>query len=612
MHGSEVPSLHRRAYHLLDPDTGTALYPVANSSNRNTVPSLVLVHYLDTKLASQHTANLMTQKNISDIGMSNGAAAVPVATVMDNNNHNTPTRNSSGRNITTSTATTSYENSIARAVPVQVPSSTCSDGSPQHQRQRQHSISMPISPQRYASQQSTLSALSRGVSDASLTPAELHESFSTSGLGLETLDFLWDVIFTEGEDKLEQTLANGNFSVNPSMIREMIDVKEEGQGQGQETFTSENGTGGSLSNQNNVQNDTNEFHTVNHSHTLGSEEEMAEIVDVTPDKAIINRNTNIVISCSEPVSNPGNDNQNAGSSFAWHTLAAFVSVTQEYESSYSSPRAISVDLFKAKRLNPYTYKTELSSITQQEDCHIIVVSVFLDSQTDPCCNGVAASIGHVLEQSWSEQSKSCTGSSSSKSWLHLSSSSHPVVKDRPFIRFLTQMSDDPFRFIAPKAEQNVDTVPHFMEQTNDLPAPAPHMAMVATALSDFPNPPVKAVLPPQTTMSFTGPNDKQQTKPLCEISDESPETKRIIQASMEAVVDESVRRSKKRANSSIEIGPSAVVDVPVAASAWASKPSNVPEIDTKAEEVDRHCKIRFVERLTDVLAEGEPSSATRK
>jgi len=565
VHGSDVPTLHRRAYHLLDPDTGTALYPVSNSSNRNNTPSLVLVHYLDTKLASQHTANMMNSKNIS----TDSSARM---------HNNSPPRNSN--------TTSFFGHSNANSYPVEVSSSSVSPGQP-------NCYSALVSTNESQFQGST-SSFTVSASDMHINPADLHGAFSSNSmLGLETLDFLWDVIFTEGEDKLEQTLANSNFPVDPSMIKEMIDAREEGQ----DTYAHGNGA---PPHQNNSLSDRADANTDHHADVSGSEH-MVEIVDITPNTALINSQTNVVISCSESVSNPEN-NQNGGS-FAWYTLAAFVSVTEESE--HENPRAISIDLFRVKRLNPYAFKTEVSSIGQQEHRHIVLVAVFLDSSTDPVCKGVAASIGHVLEQSWRVHRRS--GDRSSKGWLHLSSSSHPVVKDRPFIRFLTQMSEDPFRFMAPKAEQNTHVTPTIVEP-KDLPAPPSHMALVATALSDFPNPPAKAVLPPLTTMSFTGPNDKQQTKPLCE-TDESPETKRIIQASMEATVHENHPTSKKRPNSSIEIGPSAVVDVPVAASAWASKPSSMPKIDTKAEEVDRHCKIRFVERLTDVIAEAEPTAA---
>jgi hypothetical protein len=62
VHSSGASTFHRRAYHLLNPDSGTALYPVTNASKAgksNLPPSLILVHYLDTKVASLYCANLV-------------------------------------------------------------------------------------------------------------------------------------------------------------------------------------------------------------------------------------------------------------------------------------------------------------------------------------------------------------------------------------------------------------------------------------------------------------------------------------------------------------------------------------------------------------------------
>ena len=59
-HCSNPVSLHRRAYHLLDPTTGATRSPVmkktkknGGSFNVNAAPSLVLVHYLDTVKAAE-------------------------------------------------------------------------------------------------------------------------------------------------------------------------------------------------------------------------------------------------------------------------------------------------------------------------------------------------------------------------------------------------------------------------------------------------------------------------------------------------------------------------------------------------------------------------------
>eukprot|EP00586_Coscinodiscus_wailesii_P022987 CAMPEP_0172501158 /NCGR_PEP_ID=MMETSP1066-20121228/146734_1 /TAXON_ID=671091 /ORGANISM="Coscinodiscus wailesii, Strain CCMP2513" /LENGTH=402 /DNA_ID=CAMNT_0013275789 /DNA_START=102 /DNA_END=1310 /DNA_ORIENTATION=- len=60
-HSSNPVSLHRRAYHLLDPVTGITKVPVVKRTggedrerNVNTTPSLVLVHYLDTVKAAEY------------------------------------------------------------------------------------------------------------------------------------------------------------------------------------------------------------------------------------------------------------------------------------------------------------------------------------------------------------------------------------------------------------------------------------------------------------------------------------------------------------------------------------------------------------------------------
>ena len=52
VHSMTNLAMHRRAYHLLNPETGTALYPMCSSTS-NAPPSLVLVHYLDTELATR-------------------------------------------------------------------------------------------------------------------------------------------------------------------------------------------------------------------------------------------------------------------------------------------------------------------------------------------------------------------------------------------------------------------------------------------------------------------------------------------------------------------------------------------------------------------------------
>lgn len=565
VHGASNPTLHRRAYHLLNPETGTALYPVSSNNNKNSMPSLVLVHYLDTKLASKNSANMIVQKNVNSLASHNR-----------NNSLGMLGQGDSMRSMEGWDDSCNLSGNLAN---------------------------MTFSPQIY-----------EHMGNA---PTQMQ----SSGLfGVETLDFLWDVLFKEGEDKLEEALATvtGNFPVNPSMIRDMLDAKEVGRDNFREMYSyyerDNAGEDGDINTElGAIKHEQNTHENVSQPHL-----EMVNIIDMTPNQAFTNQETIMIISCNEPIAHPGNDNHN--STFSWHTLAAFVSVSKDPMTQ--CPKASAVHLTRVKTLNPYACKAQLPPFLKEDNRHVILVAVFLDSGVDALCQGVAASIALVLEQSWNEQMKN--NSSSSSNWLHLSSSSRTLVQERPFIRLLTQMTNETFAFITPKLHEEssdkvkivdvteVETEP--MKYVNDeLPAPPSHMALVATALSDFPNPPVRAVLPPNTTMVINGPNDQQEVKPLYEIVDESPETKRIIKDALEATVDvDKERVTKKRSSSSIEIGPASLHDIPLGASAWANKLSNAPESETKAEELDRHCKIRFVERLNDVIAEAEPNAAGKQ
>ena len=121
---------------------------------------------------------------------------------------------------------------------------------------------------------------------------------------------------------------------------------------------------------------------------------------------------------------------------------------------------------------------------------------------------------------------------------------------------------------------------------NDVSAPPPAMALVATMLTDFPNPPIETVIPvlTETTAPHNIPVEvPSSTSTLIEVSEMLSETNKTM---------------KKRSFNDAEVS--------AAASAWAvGRDSNDPQGDTKAEEVDRHCKIRFVERLSNVIAETE-------
>ena len=566
-----MTSLHRRAYHLLNPETGTALYPVTNSSSRDYIPSLVVVHYLDTNEASKHSADLIAHKAINHTNI-----AIP-NTIYPNIMHNNPSVTSASP----SNLTMQYSAATVTTNPVLFNQLTMANNTTTNNNIGPFLNSPVVNNANFLGDSFNLSNLD--TSQHLLHDSSAASSRTQNSLGLETLDFLWDAVFKEGdENKLEETLANNNMNVNPAVIREMIVGASDDGNRNKMDLGQESGLDHSESSSRNI---------CNHG------AEMPNILDFTPDRAFDNGPTNVVISCMDELNEPCNSVNLA--SFSWHTLAAFVEVDKDEN---FPPKALAVDLYPVQKLNPYTVKVNIPDTLIGGNRHIFILAVFVESGMDPIGKGIAASIGLVLDQTWQEHLVTC--SDYEMSWLQLSSFSQSAVKDRPFIHLLSQMSKNQFQCISEEKNN------HDKEITSDLPAPAPHMALVATALSDFPNPPVKAVLPPTTTMTITGPNDTTQTRMLSELSDDSPDTKRIIKEAMEDKIEETVRDTKKRSISIIEVHPDTLNEYPEAASAWASRPSSLPNTGTKGEEVDRHCKIRFVEKLNDVITETE-STATQ-
>ena len=89
------------------------------------------------------------------------------------------------------------------------------------------------------------------------------------------------------------------------------------------------------------------------------------------------------------------------------------------------------------------------------------------------------------------------------------------------------------------------------------------MAMVATVLSDFPNPPARAVVPPDACVApsaadMVESSDINQSKvTLAELAD-APGAKAILSAALEATVDpknDQNRKNRKRVASTIEAPP---------------------------------------------------------
>lgn len=144
---------------------------------------------------------------------------------------------------------------------------------------------------------------------------------------------------------------------------------------------------------------------------------------------------------------------------------------------------------------------------------------------------------------------------------------------------------------------------------HDVPAPPAAMAMVATVLSDFPNPPAAAVVPSDAVLKPPA-HTEEGTIAIKELAND-PKGTALLSAALETTVNP---KNRKRTASTIEIPAGNldeghdIDDVFAAASEWANLPSTNCDETTKVKEVDRHCKVRFVERLTSVIAGTERES----
>jgi len=169
--------------------------------------------------------------------------------------------------------------------------------------------------------------------------------------------------------------------------------------------------------------------------------------------------------------------------------------------------------------------------------------------------------------------------------------------------------DEPVRIPQRNSFSSRNTTPGHNHRNSDLAAPPAALALVATVLTAFPNPPISAVVPSGSLISAAveGGDDKIAIKDLKRV----PEGKALLSAALETTVNS---QRRKRTASTIEVPAAPLTENPemiAAASAWANLPASGNNEETKGEEVDRHVKIRFVERLTSVIAETEAEGSVK-
>lgn len=360
---------------------------------------------------------------------------------------------------------------------------------------------------------------------------------------------------------------------------------------------------------------------------------LPEIVDFTPEHALIKLETGkkhakIVLSCSSPLPQVRSEDD---ANFTWHMLAAFVDAREVSELEIRC-----LDVSSAKKLNPYSYRCTVPVDAKVPgERSIFLVGVRLQTGTNPVNQHIASLVRETLKVVWSAAVSSMSSKVNSKRpVLFYSPNGHSSGRGADAnIRILSQLSEDKFCFqerspspcraysdassmetsgrppkIIAKDFKECGSVGDSQFSPSDVtmrsdespfPAPPAVMAMVATAMPDFPNPPAQAVFDDNSQIPQVGTAEALET-----IAADSRERKKPFHPNRKRLLSNG--RGVSTGNRGSEFPGNADVTAE-AASQWANS-RGVSHDDTVGGEVDRHCKIRFVEKLTTVIAGAEDGS----
>jgi hypothetical protein len=439
-----------------------------------------------------------------------------------------------------------------------------------------------------------------------------------ASLDNNTLDFLWDVVLEEGNDDFNMNSSDISALLHPNMIEKLLNteglledgsvvdfdqsevdlkalaetlqvLKSDATEKGQEveyTIEIEDYDGNDLKPGSTGVPSIEDSSRIN----FGSQSDIPSILDVTPEALDVSSSpAKIVISASNITpSLPADSSDNV-----WRKILAFVSINADANTNVIDVRV--AHLYDIKDLNPYTSQCIVPSrgLTSGK-YQAIILGLCLAYGASKSHKDVKVAVGKLLSHAVQKP----------LDLFQVSRQHHTVSTDNITLKVLTQPSQIEISCIGvgsgdhhEECSASINSASLTEHILSELPAPPPAMALVATILQDFPNPPPETVYsgaPPHSAESEDDTNNKSlylaQGK-----DDHSSDAVEADHASLKRKLSQSVTNDHLGA----------------AAEEWALNISEAKNADTKGEEVDRHCKIRFVERLTSVIAETGASSSLK-
>jgi len=375
VHCENVPTMHRRAYHLLDPETGAALVPpMAPTRSKPTgPPSLVLVHYLDTEKAKAKLVNA-------------GIDEYSSLTLSQQNNY--------------------------------------------HDRPTSGPISKPKKPKAKPKPAPDFSSLYRepigNLDDTLMTDMNKFDD--------ETLNILWDMVMDEGGAEknmsellpteldlydmknhplsdelksegnlaaaaasavtafeLELRAAAGERKIDSILASELAAAVEEAVEDLNPTKITD------------IDN-TITFNYVPSHHrdtrAVNKDDQLPNIVEFAPDQAVIQdfeERVKLLICFSDPISALPKESEN--SIYTWDAVLAFISAgTDPCNTPTNKP--LTILLTTATIINPYTCRSYLPTVKSPGKYSIVLAAVRHYVGSDPLSDGVASCITASLNKTW--------------------------------------------------------------------------------------------------------------------------------------------------------------------------------------------------------------------
>ena len=412
VHSTNIPNFHRRTYHLLNPETGKALYPVTSALNstRNAPPSLILVHYLDTKVSAANSASLV-QKDVDvnpNLSPSNGDpqnTMLAAASLLSASTHH-------------------HDHLLVPTWPPQ-------NYQPQSQPQQQ-----------------PLLALSQNFNNGDQPMHWYNNTVLAAAFDATTRSLREMNVVVKQSNDGGRVRTNSELSAPPEMIERTHDYEAVGNrfenGQllalnMQQSETELKALADTLLTRWNasdteavdIAHQMSQTEHINSAlNTFGEEAFMPDVVDITPDFVALGRgDVKLILSCSFSVPSIFDG------AFAWSQLACFIEASVD---GSVDPRNLEVTSIQdVTMLNPYSYQCQLNqSFLMPGTYRLVIIAIrwlHVDDGDEPL-NSITNVVSRLLRQAFLANSFN----------MHLPPQCHTVSVDGVDGKILTQLSKSSF------------------------------------------------------------------------------------------------------------------------------------------------------------------------